>query len=397
MLYGFWWLCSALRCLQQFVCIHIRSSMHRVAMDATFLLLSQCSSDVIVCMHCWFAFWNYRIDSRANSISIRVRLADCALCGSQWSLPAACNMSGVDAWTRQQVCDWLRSCGLDCCSDVFLAQHIDGAALLDLDDADLREMQVTIGKRKAFLRHRRQLVQHSSTHGEPDSPAAVRPAAGSPEAARAAENPAARATVSPASAIVTESTAGSPAARAAVSPVSARRMPASLAATAAADDSPAGMPAESPAARAAASPAGRPAVSPGSVDSAFDRHMGSSCAATPELGLHDQIGDFTIGDDEDFRDACRRFLQSPDNRSSTARARDFRLPEEDGHGSLATCFGFSKIMYCRDEEANMLVVVCQSARPMLMFQGTHIATATAHALQRRVPNMAPIAPGAKWV
>eukprot|EP01129_Flabellula_baltica_P009257 TRINITY_DN3751_c0_g1_i2.p1 TRINITY_DN3751_c0_g1~~TRINITY_DN3751_c0_g1_i2.p1 ORF type:complete len:665 (+),score=130.32 TRINITY_DN3751_c0_g1_i2:110-2104(+) len=58
-------------------------------------------------------------------------------------------------WKTDEVIDWLNVIGLDKYVQVFQEEEIDGSALMDLEDQDLKEdLGMTLGARKTFLRER---------------------------------------------------------------------------------------------------------------------------------------------------------------------------------------------------------------------------------------------------
>lgn len=81
------------------------------------------------------------------------------------NLSLATARAPVGAWSVDDVCRWLGDSGLSDHEAEFRREDVDGLALQDLDNEDLRELGLTIGRRKHFLRQRGELLAAASTDG----------------------------------------------------------------------------------------------------------------------------------------------------------------------------------------------------------------------------------------
>ncbi len=71
---------------------------------------------------------------------------------------------GATSWTLDQVAQWLQSIQLADAEAVFRKERITGKALVELTDADLRELGLSLGERKIFIKEKEQLLAKSVTY-----------------------------------------------------------------------------------------------------------------------------------------------------------------------------------------------------------------------------------------
>jgi hypothetical protein len=65
---------------------------------------------------------------------------------------------GCVAWTIDNVAEWLKQIQLMEYEAVFRKEKISGKALLELTESDLKELQLSLGDRKVFLKERESLM-----------------------------------------------------------------------------------------------------------------------------------------------------------------------------------------------------------------------------------------------
>jgi len=73
----------------------------------------------------------------------------------------------VKNWSIPEVSIWLKSLNLSCYIDLFSAEHIDGATLLQLTETDLRNvMNIPLGEMKKII-SAIEMIKLKGEHGEP--------------------------------------------------------------------------------------------------------------------------------------------------------------------------------------------------------------------------------------
>ena len=66
--------------------------------------------------------------------------------------------AGCVSWTVDRVAEWLKQIQLAEYEAAFRKEKISGKALIELTESDLKELQISMGDRKVFLKEREALI-----------------------------------------------------------------------------------------------------------------------------------------------------------------------------------------------------------------------------------------------